>query len=140
MGKYETAKLISEIMLSLLTIVISTIAIIISCKQAKINLETTAFNSLNYAKTAFDMAMFKDKKKIRIEKYYPLIEDYLSVLNYVCSLYVQKRINKKRFRILYSEDIITIFSDEDFLNIINLNCEDFLYLRIVHTEIIQLKK
>lgn len=68
----------------------------------------------------------------------PLIEDYLITLNYACSLYYDKKINRKRFRILYSQDIITLFSVESFQKILNKNPNDFTFLRRIHVTITEL--
>jgi hypothetical protein len=114
---------------------------IISWKSSKsinkINIESAAFSMLNNSKIALDNAIFKGKDITKIK---PLMEDYLTVFNYACSLFKLKRRSGKRFRTLYSLDIKNIFKSEVFMEILNSDPDNYVYLRKAHVDIIEREK
>lgn len=129
--------LISDIILSIVTISISVIAWRTSYKANRTTIESSAFNMINNAKSILDKAIVETPNG-ELKDFSPLIEDYLTTLNYACSLYDDKKINRKRFRVLYSQDIITLFSVGSFQKILNKNPNDFTFLRRIHVVITEL--
>lgn len=103
----------------------------------KVNIESSAFSMLNNTKMSLDNALPQCEN---IEEIKPLMEDYLTVFNYVCSLFNVKKRGGKRFRTLYSLDIKNIFGNEDFMEILNDDSENYIYLRKAHVDIIEREK
>ena len=126
-----------EMLLSILTIALSLIAWLTSYRHNRFYLESTAFNLIHNAKSVLDKETLKANSEIN---YAPLIEDYVNALNYSCSLYIENKINKKRFKVLYKEDIIIIFTEKVFQDVLNKNIQDFTYLREVYLEIVKTSK
>ena len=128
---------VSDIVLSIVTIIISIIAWRTGYKANRTTIESSAFNMINNSKSILDK-MLVETPNGEMKDFSPLIEDYLITLNYACSLYYDKKINRKRFRILYSQDILTLFSAESFQKILNKNPNDFTFLRRIHVTITEL--
>ena len=94
--------------------------------------EENAFEMLQSAKINLDNQLASTEK---INNVKPAIEDYLTVLNYVCSLYDAHKINRKRFLILFTNDIKNIFEQNFFNEFISADSTSYMCLKKVNKEL-----
>ena len=144
MGIVDIVSAITESIIGIIGIIIS----VALFNNSKCNLQISVFTNVHNAKTNLDNSLYdlskynktiearKSKKKNKniqeipqdvLDSILPLTEDYLNALNYACYLYLNNKINKKDFELLFRSDIKTIVTEPTYEHF--LNSGDFVQIQ-----------
>ena len=119
-----------SIIISSFAALISLIALLHSFFSHRLTLEQNVSSLIFTSKIALDSKLVNNSiDEIRTLK--PLIEDYLNSLNYACSLYKGLKINRKRFRNLYKNDILNLHKYNSYSQVLKDNSDSFTYIFLV---------